>query len=129
MVICGGIGLAGPQVAVTQRLVVCRIGERPLRLANPELRVNGPSGWFTEGCLSLPDTLVAVLRPERIDVEGYDERGRKRSFSATGLWARVVQHEVDHLNGILILDHGPPLVKGHPSVATGTPASLVEVTF
>ncbi len=100
----GGIGLAGPQVAIKQRLLVCRIGERSLRLMNPEVRAAGISGWLTEGCLSLPDTLVTVLRPERIEVKGYDERGGRRSFSATGLWARVIQHELDHLNGVLILE-------------------------
>ena len=52
----GGIGLAGPQVAIKQRLIVCRIGERSLSLMNPEVRAAGTSGWLTEGCLSLPDT-------------------------------------------------------------------------
>jgi peptide deformylase len=122
----GGIGLAGPQVAVGQRLLVGQIGGRSLRLTNPEVRVAGTSGWLTEGCLSLPDTLVTVLRPERIEVKGYDDRGRRRSFSATGLWARVIQHELDHLNGVLILDHGPPLTEEDAAVSTGPRASLEE---
>jgi peptide deformylase len=122
----GGIGLAGPQVAIKQRLIVCRIGERSLRLMNPEVRAAGTSGLLTEGCLSLPDTLVTVLRPERIEVKGYDDRGCRRSFSATGLWARVIQHELDHLNGVLILDHGPPLAEEESAVSSGPPALLVE---
>jgi peptide deformylase len=122
----GGIGLAGPQVAIKQRLLVGRIGERALRLMNPEVRATGTSELLTEGCLSLPDTLVTVLRPERIEVNGYDDRGRRRSFSATGLWARVIQHELDHLNGVLILDHGPPLAVQDSIVSAGPRASLVE---
>jgi peptide deformylase len=105
---------------------VCRIGERSLRLMNPEVRAAGTSGLLTEGCLSLPDTLVTVLRPERIEVKGYDDRGCRRSFSATGLWARVIQHERDHLNGVLILDHGPPLTEEESAVSSGSPASLME---
>jgi peptide deformylase len=126
MTVRGGIGLAGPQVAIEQRLLVCRIGERSLSLMNPEVRTAGISGLLTEGCLSLPDTLVTVLRPERIEVRGYDDRGCRQAFSATGLWARVIQHELDHLNGVLILDHGPPLTAKDPPVSAGPPASLVD---
>jgi peptide deformylase len=122
----GGIGLAGPQVAITQRLIVCRIGERSLSLMNLEVQAAGTSGLLTEGCLSLPDTRVTVLRPERIEVKGYDDRGRRRSLSATGLWARVIQHELDHLNGVLILDHGRPLAAEDATVSAGPPALLKE---
>jgi peptide deformylase len=121
-----GIGLAGPQVAIKQRLLICRIGSRSLRLMNPQVREIGTPGLFTEGCLSLPGTYVTVLRPERIEVIGYDDRGRKRFFTATGLWARVIQHERDHLNGMLILDHGPPLAEGNCPVYEGLATSLVE---
>jgi len=122
----GGIGLAGPQVAIKQRVIVCRIGERSLRLMNPEVQAVGASGWLTEGCLSLPDIRVTVVRPERIEAQGYDDRGHRRSLSATGLWARVIQHELDHLNGVLILDHGRPLATEDATVSTGPAALLKE---
>jgi peptide deformylase len=108
-------------------MLVCQIGARQLRLTNPELRAAGTSGIMTEGCLSLPDVHVTIPRPERIQVKGYDEHGGQRRFDATGLWARVIQHELDHLNGVLILDHGPPKAEGHSAVPGGPPASLVEL--
>jgi peptide deformylase len=122
----GRIGLAGPQVAIPQRLLVCQLGGRDLRLMNPEIQATGTSGTFAEGCLSLPNIRVTVRRPERIAVRGYDHHGRRQSFSATGLWARVIQHELDHLNGVLILDYGPPLAESDSTSPTGPPASLME---
>jgi peptide deformylase len=122
-----GIGLAAPQVAVKQRLLVCQIAARQLRLTNPEVQAAGTSGIMTEGCLSLPDVQVTISRPERIQVKGYDDHGRQRRFDATGLWARVIQHELDHLNGVLILDHGPLVAQGHVAVSGEPPASLVEL--
>jgi peptide deformylase len=121
-----GIGLAGPQVAVKQRMLVCQIGARQLRLTNPEVRAAGTSGSMTEGCLSLPGVQVTICRPERIQVKGYDDYGRQRCFDATGLWARVIQHELDHLNGVLILDHGSLVAQGQSAVPGGPPATLVE---
>ncbi|MBN1382167.1 MAG: peptide deformylase [Deltaproteobacteria bacterium] len=58
-----------------------------------------------EGCLSLPEVQVNVQRSDRLYVKSYDVKGRKKQFELTGLWARVVQHETDHLDGILICDH------------------------
>ena len=95
-----GIGLAGPQVAVERRVLVCAIQGRQLCLTNPEIEEAGQPGEFVEGCLSLPDVQISVSRPERIQVSGYDARGSKTRFGATGLWARVIQHELDHLEGI-----------------------------
>lgn len=100
-----GIGLAGPQVGLRQRLMVCHIGDRPLVLANLEVKDATEPRDSVEGCLSLPGVQVNVRRPERIRVTGYDLRGQRRSFGATGLWARVIQHELDHLNGVLICDY------------------------
>jgi len=100
-----GIGLASPQVGLRQRLFVCRIEEHPLVLTNMEVKDASEPRDFVEGCLSLPGVQVNVRRPERIRVTGYDLRGRRQSFGATGLWARVIQHELDHLNGVLICDY------------------------
>lgn len=121
-----GIGLAGPQVAVEQRVFVCAIEGRQLCLTNPEIHKFGESGAFVEGCLSLPDVHINVLRPERIRVSGYDARGRKTRFGATGLWARVIQHELDHLNGVLICDRGEPPAQPGVSSPPAWPATLVE---
>jgi peptide deformylase len=100
-----GIGLASPQVGLRQRLIVARIEDHPLVLANLEVKDSSVSRDFVEGCLSLPGVQVNVRRPERIRVTGYDLHGQRRSFGAVGLWARVIQHELDHLNGVLICDY------------------------
>ena len=122
----GGIGLAGPQVAVEQRVFVCAIQGRQLCLTNPEIQEAGKPGEFVEGCLCLPDVHISVLRPERIRVSGYDARGRKTRFGATGLWARVIQHELDHLNGVLICDRGAPPTQSRGTRLPTLPAELVE---
>lgn len=101
----GGIGLAAPQVALEKRLFVCGMNDEFLVLANPQIKEAGQEGEMVEGCLSLPFLQVNVPRPERVEVTGYDPSGRKQSLTATGLWARVIQHEMDHLNGVLICDH------------------------
>jgi peptide deformylase len=103
-----GIGLAGPQVAVEKQVLVCAIAEQQLCLTNPMLHDTAEPREFVEGCLSLPGVQVRVRRPERIRVTGYDQHGQRRSFGAAGLWARVNQHELDHLNGVLICDYNHP---------------------
>jgi len=121
-----GIGLAGPQVAVEQRVFVCAIQEQQLCLANPEIQETGEPGEFVEGCLSLPDVQISVTRPERIRVSGYDAVGRKIRFGATGLWARVIQHELDHLNGVLICDRGYPPAQPCGPCSLALPAVLTK---
>jgi peptide deformylase len=122
----GGIGLAGPQVALEQRLLIAAIEEKHLCLTNPEIQDASEPGEFIEGCLSLPDVRVKVPRPERIRVTGHDQYGRKIRFGATGLWARVIQHELDHLNGVLICDRGRPLGEECLQCPLRLPAVLVE---
>jgi peptide deformylase len=92
---------------------------------NPEILATATPGLMTEGCLSLPDVRVTIPRPERIRVLGYDGRGQRRCCTATGLWARVIQHELDHLNGVLILDYGPPTVEALRLTVSAPPASLM----
>lgn len=121
-----GIGLAGPQVAIERQLLVCAIGEQQLCLTNPALQESSEPADFVEGCLSLPKVQVSVRRPERIRVSGYDPQGRKTCFAATGLWARVIQHEMDHLNGVLICDYRRPSVGGCDECPLSLPAVLVE---
>jgi len=104
-----GIGLAAPQAGLRQRLFVAEIEDRPLCVVNPTIQLLPGEATLCEGCLSLPGVEVEVSRPDSIVATGYDERGQKQQWPATGLWARVIQHETDHLNGVLIIDHGPPL--------------------
>lgn len=100
----GGIGLAGPQVGISQRLFVAEIQERTLCLINPVITARDGSDLLTEGCLSLPGVQVDVPRAWQIEVQGLDARGCRRAYCVEGLWARVVQHEIDHLDGVLICD-------------------------
>jgi peptide deformylase len=121
-----GIGLAAPQVGLRKRLIVCGIEGRPFMLANLEVKDCTDTRDFLEGCLSLPGVQVNVRRPERIRLVGYDVEGNRRSFGAAGLWARVIQHELDHLNGILICDYQHPETGQCQQCPLGLPAELVE---
>ena len=102
-----GVGLAAPQLGVSQRLLVYRVGpDAPIVvLANPELEwQSDESEVLDEGCLSIPGITVDVERPVHVRVRARDEEGEPRSVEASGLEARVIQHEIDHLDGVLILD-------------------------
>ena len=114
----GGIGLAGPQVHESLRIFVAGLATAPvtheigdegdmpfLTIINPELELVGsPSlvGW--EGCLSIPDIRGQVPRAPEVQVRAFDRSGRKISLTARGLPARVIQHETDHLDGVLFFD-------------------------
>jgi peptide deformylase len=103
-----GVGLAATQVGVLHRVLVFQAHEEdPLRaLVNPELAwVSEEKELGEEGCLSLPGVHVEVERPARVRVRGKDETGADVELEAEGLEARVIQHEIDHLDGVLILDH------------------------
>jgi peptide deformylase len=102
-----GVGLAAPQLGISQRLLVYRVGpDAPVTvLANPELEwASGEVELGEEGCLSIPGVLVDVDRPVYVRVRGLDEEGEERLVEASGLEARVIQHEIDHLDGVLILE-------------------------
>jgi peptide deformylase len=102
-----GVGLAAPQVGLSQRLLVYRVGnEAPLiALVNPEIEwTSDDQEAFEEGCLSIPGITVDVDRPVHVRVRAQDETGAERRVEASGLEARVIQHEMDHLDGVLILD-------------------------
>ena len=102
-----GIGLAAPQIGVMKRLIIADIGEGLLSLINPEILDRRGEAFLLEGCLSLPNVGVKVTRNESIVVRGIDTAGREVTRDLSGLMARVIQHEIDHLNGVLILDYGP----------------------
>jgi peptide deformylase len=102
-----GVGLAATQLGVLHRLLVYRVQQQaPVgALINPEIEWRGDEQEIAEeGCLSLPSVLVEVERPIHVRVRALDEHGEPIVIEASGLEARVIQHEVDHLDGVLILD-------------------------
>jgi peptide deformylase len=106
-----GAGLAANQVGMLSRLLVYRAAEdAPLRvLVNPEIEwVADEEELFSEGCLSLPGVWVEVPRPVRVRLRAVDEHGRPLTLDAEGREASIVQHEIDHLDGVLVLDRLEP---------------------
>jgi peptide deformylase len=102
-----GVGLAATQVGVLHRVLVYRVQHQApvAALVNPEIEWTGKElETMEEGCLSLPGVLVDVERPVHVRVRALDERGAPLLIEASGLEARVIQHEVDHLDGVLILE-------------------------
>ena len=111
-----GIGLAAPQVGISQNFLVIGIpqeGEEPERFffANPEILETRGESTFEEGCLSVPDIRADVVRPEWIKVKFQDLEGKNLIIETDGLLARVLQHEMDHLKGILFVDRLTPARK------------------
>ncbi|MEA2346400.1 MAG: peptide deformylase [Thermoleophilaceae bacterium] len=105
-----GVGLAAPQLGISQRLLVYRVGpDAPVvALANPEIEwASSDAETMEEGCLSIPGIHVDVERPLHVRVKARDEHGDERTVEASGLEARVIQHEMDHLDGVLMLDRAP----------------------
>jgi peptide deformylase len=101
-----GIGLAAPQVGSARRLLVYQVGsQRPVALANPKIEwTSSDQEEFQEGCLSLPGVEVDIERPVHVRVTAQDVDGNLLRIEASGLEARVIQHEMDHLDGVLIID-------------------------
>lgn len=101
-----GIGLAANQVGLNLRMFVAKVENKFYAVFNPEIFKKSSSVIpVEEGCLSVPLLYGEVLRPERITLIGYDKNGKKIKIKAWGMLARVFQHEVDHLNGNLFIDH------------------------
>lgn len=100
-----GIGIAAPQVGVSLRVILVDDGEGGARaLVNPRITAQGGKAVAEEGCLSIPGIFAPVERAEWVDVEALDGEGQPLSFQARGLPARVIQHEIDHLDGLLFID-------------------------
>jgi peptide deformylase len=105
-----GVGLAAPQVGVLRRLIVVdvTVGEKVgnlITLVNPEIINAEGDQYEEEGCLSIPNFTGKVHRPYRVVVSGKDLEGREKIVEGEGLLSRVFAHEIDHLNGILFIDH------------------------
>ncbi|MDA1090220.1 MAG: peptide deformylase [Proteobacteria bacterium] len=111
MHVANGIGLAAPQVGDQRRVIVVDISSpdekpAPIRMANPALVwVSDEERSHEEGCLSLPEQYAEVERPEAIRVKFLDYSGAEQELNATGMLATCIQHEMDHLDGILFVDH------------------------
>jgi peptide deformylase len=106
-----GIGLAAPQIGVGARLIVVDIGEGLYKLANPKIVKRQGVQSIQEGCLSVPGACVKVRRSRRVWIEAIDENNRPLKIEAKDLFACVLQHEIDHLEGKLIVDYASLLEK------------------
>lgn len=100
-----GIGLAAPQVGISEQLIVVDIGQGLYKLINPKIVKKTGQQAINEGCLSVPGICIKVKRARQILVEAKDENGQPVKFEARDLLACVLQHEIDHLKGKLIIDY------------------------
>ena len=107
-----GTGLAANQVGIQEKIFVADVGEGPFVVINPELiQVSAKQTFMEEGCLSFPGIHIKVKRPEAVRVRYLNERNQIMDVELTGIPAKVFQHEIDHLNGRLIIDHASRLEK------------------
>jgi peptide deformylase len=100
-----GIGLAANQVGVSRRVAVVDVDGDRFAMIDPRIIETEGQAVAEEGCLSIPDIYGDVTRPDRVVIEALDSAGNRYRKEATGLKARAIQHEIDHLDGILFLDH------------------------
>ena len=102
-----GLGLAAPQVGVSKRIFVWDVGQHapPHTIINPQITESDGEWLFAEGCLSIPGLFWEIVRPKQVLVEGVDLNGNRIAFEADEIVARLFQHEIDHLDGTLMIDH------------------------
>jgi len=117
MYAANGIGLAAIQVGIPKRIIVMDISKdenkkEPMYFVNPVIKNKNPvKSTYEEGCLSVPNQFAEIDRPSKCDIEFLDYNGYKKTISAEGLFATCIQHEMDHLEGILFIDHLSKLKK------------------
>ena len=117
MYAANGIGLAAIQVGIPKRIIVMDISKdenkkEPMYFVNPVIKNKDPvKSTYEEGCLSVPNQFAEIDRPSKCDIEFLDYNGNKKTISAEGLFATCIQHEMDHLEGILFIDHLSKLKK------------------
>lgn len=111
-----GIGLAAPQIGITKRLIVLDcvkeegVPPRPIIMFNPEvIEASDEKSTYEEGCLSIPEQYAEIERPSEVTVRWMTREGNEARETFDGIWATCVQHEIDHLNGILFIDYLKPL--------------------
>ena len=110
-----GVGLAAPQIGVSRRLIVVDSRQAPderAALVNPRITETSGEELGLEGCLSLPELFAEVVRASSIRVEADDTDGNPVTFDASGFFARVIQHEIDHLDGKMFIDRLDPFERG-----------------
>ncbi len=103
-----GIALAAPQIGVQKQIVVWDLDDAPMAIINPVVIESDGEFVYTEGCLSLPDLFVEILRPNHVLVRGLDIDGNEVEIEGSELMGRVLQHEIDHLHGVLMFDRMTP---------------------
>ncbi|MCX5666342.1 MAG: peptide deformylase [Candidatus Omnitrophica bacterium] len=118
MYLKGGVGLAAIQVGIHKNMVVIDIGDGIMKMVNPVILKREGSEVQEEGCLSVPEKCINIKRSKKVVVDYLNEDGQAVRLSAEGLLARVVQHEIDHLFGKLIVDYLSPLKKICNSLTT-----------
>ena len=112
-----GIGLAAVQVGILKRVLVVDVSNKndkkqPMALINPVIKnLSDETSVYEEGCLSIPETFIEIERPKICEVEYVDEKGSKKNLKCDGLLSTCVQHEINHLDGKLIIDHLSKLKK------------------
>ena len=117
MYAANGIGLAAIQVGIPKRIIVMDISKdenkkEPMYFVNPVIKNKNPvKSTYEEGCLSVPNQFAEIDRPSKCDIEFLDYNGNQKKISADGLFATCIQHEMDHLEGILFIDHLSKLKK------------------
>lgn len=99
-----GVGLAAPQIGISKRVVVIDVGDGLLELINPEILSSEGKETDAEGCLSIPEVYGEVTRAAKVTVKCLNREGKEITINGTGLLARALQHEIDHLEGILFVD-------------------------
>lgn len=99
-----GAGLAAPQVGIQKRYFVYDVGDGPVTIINPRITESSGEWEFEEGCLSVPGLYFPIVRPKEVHLTGVDLEGNPVSIEADEFLARVFQHELDHLDGVLLLD-------------------------
>ncbi|MFW6268732.1 MAG: peptide deformylase [Bacillota bacterium] len=99
-----GVGLAAPQVGVLKSIFVVDVGDELIKIINPEIVSTEGNSIREEGCLSIPGKTGLVIRSEKILVQGVNTEGKKIQIEAEDLLARAIQHEIDHLQGVLFVD-------------------------
>lgn len=103
-----GVGIAAPQVGVGERVIIIAPGGRAIPLINPVILHSEGEQIGEEGCLSIPGLYADVKRAQKVEVEALDKKGNPVTYEMEGFAARVVQHEIDHLDGVMFIDRAEP---------------------
>ena len=117
MYVSNGIGLAAVQIGILKRILVVDVSTKdeknqPIVLINPVIKnLSDDTSVYEEGCLSIPETFIEIERPKICEVEYIDEKGSKKNLECDGLLSTCIQHEINHLDGKLIIDHLSKLKK------------------